>query len=85
MKIETAGRLVRCMIYRAALPSDAEGVRKEKVKCSSAARRAMNLRLSWQKLEVVLAENFELTDLVVIFFSYVQKHYENSQTFLLIL
>lgn len=65
MKIETAGRLVRCMIYRAALPSDAEGVRKEKVKCSSAARRAMNLRLSWQKLEVLLAENFELTDLVV--------------------
>lgn len=65
MKIETAGRLVRCMIYRAALPSDAEGVRKEKVKCSSAARRAMNLRLSWQKLEVLLAENFEPTDLVV--------------------
>lgn len=64
-KIETAGRLVRGVIYTRALPSDPCKVRQAKSRCSSAAREAMNLRLSWQKLEVVLAENFELTDLVV--------------------
>lgn len=65
MKMETAGRLVRCIVYTASLPSESAVARQAKSRCSSAARQAMNLKLSWQKLEVLLAENFDLNDLVV--------------------
>ena len=64
-KIETAGRLVRGMIYTRALPSDSVAARQAKTRCSSAARAAMNLKQSWQKLEVQMAANFTPRDLVL--------------------
>lgn len=64
-KIETAGRLVRGMIYTRALPSDSAAARQAKTRCSSAARAAMNLKQSWQKLEVQMAANFTPRDLVL--------------------
>lgn len=63
--IETAGRLVRGVIYTRALPSDPNKVRQAKTRCSSAAREAMNLKQSWQKMEVLMAANFEPGDMVL--------------------
>lgn len=64
-KIETAGRLVRGMIYTRAMPFESAPIRQAKKRCSSAARAAMNLKQSWQKLEVLIAGNFTPRDLVV--------------------
>ena len=64
-KIETAGRLVRGVIYTRALPSDSAKARQAKTRCSSAAREAMNLKQSWQKLEVLMAANFVPQDMVL--------------------
>ena len=44
MKMETAGRLVRCIVYTASLPSESAAARQAKSRCSSAARQAMNLK-----------------------------------------
>lgn len=64
-KIETAGRLVRGVIYTRAMPSDCAKARQAKARCSSAAREAMNLKQSWQKLEVLMAANFTPQDMVL--------------------
>ena len=65
VRLETAGRLVRAVIYTRALATDSKAVRQAKMRCSSAAREAMNLRQSWQKLEVLMAANFGPKDMVV--------------------
>lgn len=64
-KIITAGRLVIGVAYTVAALQDSPKVRADKVQMSSAAREAINLRYSWQKLEVVLASNFTGRDLFV--------------------
>lgn len=63
--IRTAGRLVSGVVYTAVHSSDGERQRAAKTNVSSAARERMNLRYSWQKLELVLAGNFTYHDLHV--------------------
>lgn len=60
-----AGRLVLTCAYTMLYPSDRPHVRREKRKCSSAARQRMNLKRSAQKLELMLAANFGPKDLVL--------------------
>lgn len=60
-----AGRLVYDCAYTMSYPTDAPRVRKEKRKCSSAARQRMNLKQSARKLELALAANFGTRDLVL--------------------
>ncbi len=60
-----AGRLVREVLWSASFPTDTLKARAEKAKTSSAARQKINLRCSWQKLKLVLAANFDYTDLHV--------------------
>lgn len=64
--IRTAGRLVSGVVYTVAHPSDTEAQRAAKTNVSTAAREKMNLRYSWQKLELLLAANFTYKDLHVI-------------------
>ena len=61
--IRTAGRLVTGVIYTVSRDRDTEQERSAKTNISSQAREVMNLRLSWQKLEQVLAANFKYSDL----------------------
>lgn len=61
-----AGQLVYAVAYTAACPSDSPHVRREKQKCSTAARKQINLRRAWQKLELVLAANFDRQDFHVV-------------------
>lgn len=60
-----AGRLVHDCVYTMCYPSDVPRVRREKQKCSSAARQRMNLKRAAQKLELSLAANFGPGDLVL--------------------
>lgn len=60
-----AGRLVHDCAYTMLYPSDAPRVRREKRKCTSAARQRMNLKRAAQKLELSLAANFGPRDLVL--------------------
>jgi hypothetical protein len=59
-----AGRLVTAVVYTAALPQDKGQQRAAKLKASSEARQRINLKHSWQKLEQVVAANFDSDDLV---------------------
>jgi len=61
----TAGRLVSAIIYTQAQSTDPECVRAAKAKVSSEARKRLNRRQSWEKLELLLAENFDRPDLWV--------------------
>lgn len=63
--IRTAGRLVTGVVYTVSKDRDTEQERSAKTNISSQAREVMNLRLSWQKLEQVLAANFSYSDLHV--------------------
>ena len=63
--IITAGRLVYGVCYTAPLPRDEGQQRAAKLKASTAARQKLNLKHSWQKLEVVIAANFSYRDLVL--------------------
>lgn len=65
MTTVTAGRLVYGVCYTAALPRDEGQVRAAKLNASSAARQKLNLKMSWQKLEVVIAANFSYRDLFI--------------------
>lgn len=51
--------------YTAALPRDKGQQRAAKLKASSAARQKLNMKLSWQELEVGTATNFSFRDLVI--------------------
>ena len=64
-KVITAGRLVIAVAYTVAGLQDGPKARADKVQMSTAAREAINLRYSWQKLEVLLAANFSSKDLFV--------------------
>jgi hypothetical protein len=65
MKVVTAGRLVRGVVYTMNVPQDGPKARSAKRQISSAARERMNLTQSWEKLEAVLAANFKYSDLHV--------------------
>lgn len=77
--IRTAGRLVSGVIYSVAHPKDNEMQRSEKTSVSSSAREKINLRYSWQKLELVLAANFSYLDLHVIL-TYDDAHLPERRT-----
>ncbi len=53
------------VMYTAVLPRDERQQRAAKLKASSAARQELNLKHSWQKLEVVTAANFSFRDMVI--------------------
>ena len=61
----TAGRLQRILIYTQAHAKDEPKARAAKSRISSAARMRINARTSWEKLEELLAANFEPSDLFV--------------------
>lgn len=60
--IRRAGRVVTGVIYSVATLQDGQRERAEKVQMSSAAREAINLRYSWEKLELLFAGNFGKRD-----------------------
>lgn len=64
-KTITAGRLVIGTAYTVASLQDGPKERADKTQMSTAARDLINLRYSWQKLEVLLAANFTKRDLFV--------------------
>lgn len=66
LKTITAGRLVAGVCYTAPTVQDRPQVRTSKTQMSSAAQERINLRRSWQKLEMVLAGNFGPQDLHVV-------------------
>lgn len=63
IKTVSAGRL-RCVVcYAQPSAADDPRQRKEKQRTSSKARQMLNFRAAWQKLELLLAANFEENDL----------------------
>lgn len=67
------GRLVTAVVYTTPTAGDTPKQRKQKQKASSAARERLNARTSFQKLERVLADNFDNGDLFVTL-TYDDKH-----------
>lgn len=61
-----AGRLVKVSLYSCPHPKDGEQARTAKSKCSTMARQAMNLKKAWEKLEMLLAANFNLGDIHIV-------------------
>lgn len=64
-KIIVAGPLVVECVYPAPNPRDSAGVRAGKKSMSSEAQRRMNLKYAYQKLELEIAANFGIRDLLV--------------------
>lgn len=65
IKTIRAGRLVRQVIYPAASIADEPRVRKGKQKVSTAGRQLLNFRTAGEKLEALLAANFDEADYFV--------------------
>lgn len=64
-KILVAGPLVKEVLYDRVAPREGARIRQQKRKASSEAQQRLNARLSWEKLELMLAANFVPGDLVV--------------------
>lgn len=62
-RIITAGPLVIEAVYPAPNPRDSEGVRAGKRALSTEAKRLLNLKCAYQKLELLIAANFTRGDL----------------------
>lgn len=73
LKTITAGPLVAGVCYTAPAVRDGPQERQSKAQMSSAAQERVNLRRSWQKLEMLLAANFGPRDLHVVF-TYGEAH-----------
>lgn len=67
LKTITAGRLVYAVCYSQATSSDGRAERQAKRNVSSKARQALNFRAAWQKLELILAANFDRRDWFVTY------------------
>lgn len=65
LKRVVSGRLVCAVVYTTACTSDPPRVRAQKQQASTAARDKLNATFSFQKLERVLAANFDDGDLFV--------------------
>lgn len=65
LKTIVAGPLVVQAIYPVVNPKDSDGVRAGKHRMSSEAQKRMNLKYSYQRLELEMAANFVPGDLVV--------------------
>lgn len=68
-----SGRLVTAVVYTTPTSGDTPKQRAQKQKASTAARERLNARTSFQKLERVLADNFDNGDLFVTL-TYEPKH-----------
>ena len=66
IKTITAGRLVVVGCYTIPTPRSSDRERRALREISSAAQERMNLKRSWQKLEVLLAANFTRHDLHLV-------------------
>lgn len=73
LKTVTGGRLVYAVCYTQTTVRDGPQERAAKSQMSSAAQERINLRRSWQKLEMVLAANFGPRDLHLVF-TYDDEH-----------
>lgn len=73
IKTITAGRLVVVGCYTIPTPRSSDRERRALREISSAAQERMNLKRSWQKLEVLLAANFTRHDLHLVF-TYDDEH-----------
>lgn len=62
MKVIQAGRFVRVILYTPTYPADTDKVRSERQKITTEARRRINLRYSWQKLQLLIEANFKPGD-----------------------
>lgn len=60
-----AGRLVSECAYTVAYPHDPEHVRQEKRKMSTKARQRQNIKAACKSLEMLLAANFSMRDIVL--------------------
>lgn len=60
--IRIAGRLMTGVVYSVANSRDTEQKRAQKTQVSTLARERMNLKYSWQKLEWLMAANFDYRD-----------------------
>lgn len=77
-KIIVAGPLVVETVYPAPNPRDSYGVRQGKKALSSEAQQRMNLKYSYQKLELEIAANFGAKDLYATF-TYDDEHLPGSR------
>ena len=73
LKQVRAGRLVCAVVYTTPTAGDSDRARAQKQKASTAAREKLNARTSFQKLERMLAANFDTGDLFVTV-TYDDKH-----------
>ncbi|MEQ2454945.1 rolling circle replication-associated protein [Flavonifractor hominis] len=73
VKTVTAGQLVIVGCYTIPTPRSSERERRALREISSAAQERMNLKRSWQKLELELAANFTRRDLHLVF-TYDDEH-----------
>ena len=62
IKTIRAGRLVHQAVYPYTSPADEPHIRQAKQRMSSAARQKLNFTAAWQRLELLLAANFDETD-----------------------
>lgn len=79
IKTVRAGRLVYAVCYSQAIGSDTPAARAAKNKVSSEARQRLNFRAAWQKLELLLAANFDPGDLFVTL-TYDDEHLPDDRT-----
>lgn len=77
-KTITAGRLVLVTMASMPLPRDPDHVRAEKSRCMTAARAKLNLKQSCQKLELLLAANFDSRDYYITL-TYDDTHLPSSR------
>lgn len=78
LKVIRAGSFVRAVLYTQASPSDNDKARAEKCKISSEARRRINTRSSWQRLQLLIECNFGPNDSVLVL-NYDQAHLPHSR------
>lgn len=64
-KTIVAGPLVYESIYPLPSPRDSRAVRQGKKNLTSSAQQRMNLKYQWQKLELLMAANFRVGDIVL--------------------
>jgi hypothetical protein len=74
----TAGRLVHCCCYTPPLSWDPPEVRAKKSKCSSEARKRLNFKYNYEKLQLKIAANIVRGDYFVAF-TYSDKHLPASR------
>ena len=77
-KVVKAGSLVYAVISTPPMPRDSEHVRVAKSKATSQARKALNLKSAYRRLEMLLACNFTSQDLHLIL-TYNDKYLPNER------